>query len=158
MGQIGKPSQSYSSTTTMLTVLFVALSALTLSHAIPQGIDFDLVLAAPKPTTVSQDIGAVSQIVSINTAALVAQATAVSSVTVSPNGVATGKVSSPKRDVEARAACAPQPAGAADAPAYSPDTASAFRAQGSFKSIATSAPVPSGYSKVFDGLSGSNNV
>jgi hypothetical protein len=134
----------------MLGITCVLLSALAVGHAAPQGIDLDLVLAAPKPS-ISQDIGAVSQVVSVNTAALQAQATAVSSVTVSFDNAATGAAKAPKRNLEARAACASQPPGA-QAPSYSPDTASAFRAQISFAAIATSAAVPSGYIKVFDGL------
>jgi hypothetical protein len=139
----------------MLAILCVALSALAVGHAAPQGIDFNLVLAAPKPT-LSQDFGAISQVVTVNTAALLAQATGVSSVDVSFNNAAT--VAAPKRDLEVRAACASQPPGA-QAPAYSPDTASAFRAaQASFGAVATSAPVPPGYNKVFDGLNGATKM
>ncbi|KAF1821989.1 uncharacterized protein K489DRAFT_370880 [Dissoconium aciculare CBS 342.82] len=139
----------------MLAILCVALSALAVGHAAPQGIDFNLVLAAPK-STLSQDFGAISQVVTVNTAALLAQATGVSSVDVSFNNAAT--VAAPKRDLEARAACASQSPGA-QAPAYSPDTASAFRAaQASFGAVATSAPVPPGYNKVFDGLYGATKM
>ncbi|KAI5195519.1 hypothetical protein AUEXF2481DRAFT_8237 [Aureobasidium subglaciale EXF-2481] len=128
----------------------------------PQDIDLDMVLAAPDPTF-TQDPTATAQIVAIDTAAVVAEATAaVSSVSIEISDVlsATAVVSNLKR--AAATTCAPQPAGATSAPTYAPgpdtDNASAFLANPYYASVASVAAAPSGYTRSFVAQQGSNNA
>jgi hypothetical protein len=114
----------------------------------PQDIDFDLAYALANPTS-TVEVGVTSQIVTYTPAAIFDSAIPqiTSSVVVTSNAAA---------GVHKRSACAPQPAGATGAPAYSPDSASAFTANVGFASAANAAPVPSGYSQTFQNLQGSN--
>lgn len=133
--------------------LAAALFALTGASPVPQDIDLDAVIAAPDPTF-TQVLGATAQVVTYNTESLVAQATSVTSVTV------TAGASADDGDVAARlakrTACAVQPSGATGAPTVSTDTPAAFTNNAAFASLASNAPVPSGYGQTFQNLKGSN--
>ncbi|GAB7357372.1 hypothetical protein MBLNU459_g8315t3 [Dothideomycetes sp. NU459] len=127
---------------------FAALAA-AIPAASPQDIEFDLVIAAPNPTY-STEIGVSAQIVTYNPTAIASAVVAeISSDSVAETDVA-------KR--VKRTACAPQPSGATGAPTVSPDTPAAFQSNAAFASVASSAPVPSGYSQTFTNLGASNNA
>jgi hypothetical protein len=150
----------------------------------PQDIDIDMVEAAPDPTY-TQTLGLTAQIVTYDTTAILAEATAaatVVSVAVSDVLEGTAIVSkrdeapsssydvnaamwvdatptptaNDKRDIVARAACTALPTGIASY-ALSADTASDFRANGSWASIASQAPVPSGYVNTVVNAAGANS-
>ncbi|KAI5247013.1 hypothetical protein E4T42_06178 [Aureobasidium subglaciale] len=170
----------------------------------PQEIDLDMVVAAPDPTY-TQVLDATAQVVTYDTTAILAEATAAASsveiavtdvlqgtAIVSKRDVVTssydefigawvtpavdGKLeivadateipdstaaatstAAAKRDVVARAACTTLPSGVA-AYALSSDTASDFRANASFASIASAAPVPSGYVNTVLNGAGANSA
>jgi hypothetical protein len=150
----------------------------------PQDIDIDMVEAAPDPTY-TQTLGLTAQVVTYDTTAILAEATAaatVVSVAVSDVLEGTAIVSkrdeassssydvnaamwvtatptptaNDKRDIVARAACTALPTGIASY-ALSADTASDFRANGSWASIASQAPVPSGYVNTVVNAAGANS-
>jgi hypothetical protein len=150
----------------------------------PQDIDIDMVEAAPDPTY-TQTLGLTAQVVTYDTTAILAEATAaatVVSVAVSDVLEGTAIVSkrdeassssydvnaamwvtatptptaNDKRDIVVRAACTALPTGIASY-ALSADTASDFRANGSWASIASQAPVPSGYVNTVVNAAGANS-
>ncbi|KAI4766424.1 hypothetical protein E4T52_00888 [Aureobasidium sp. EXF-3400] len=172
----------------------------------PQDIDLDMVEAAPDPTY-TQTLGLTAQIVTYDTTAILAEATAAATVTsvavddvldgtaivskrqVAPSTSSEGEANptssssdegaapsswfdervgiwvttSPtptaneKRNIVARgAACTALPTGIASY-ALSADTASDFRANGSWASIASEAPVPSGYVNTVVNAAGANS-
>jgi len=121
--------------------------------AAPQIMDLDMVIAAPDPTyTIASD--ATAQVVTINTAALIASASkAASSISIAITDVASasGKV---KRD----ASCTALPTGVAKyALTSSRDNAASFRANPTFSSIAVSAPTPKGYVNTVKNSGGAND-
>jgi hypothetical protein len=124
--------------------LFLAGCALAAPR--PQDIDFALADAIPNPTyattqsVVTYDASAILQ-------SAMPQITSLDATDALTTGVA--------RRVK-RAACASQPSGAGPVP--SPDSALAFGSYSSFSSMASSAPVPSGYSQTFQNLQASNNA
>jgi hypothetical protein len=139
-----------------------AIAGLALALPAPQDIDLDMVLAAPDPTF-SQNPTATAQIVTYDTASIIAEATAAaSSVSIEISDVlsATAIVSNLKRG--AATTCIPQPSGATSAPTYAPgpdtDNASAFLANGYYASVASGAAAPTGYSRTFVAQQGSNNA
>ncbi|KAG9550478.1 hypothetical protein KCU71_g15764, partial [Aureobasidium melanogenum] len=132
----------------------------------PQDINIDMVIAAPDPTY-TESLGLTAQVVTYDTTAIAAAATAaVSSVSVAVTDVLDGTAvvsatptaaSNDKRELGARgAACTALPTGVASY-ALSVDTASAFRANGSYASIASNAPVPSGYVSTVVNAGGANS-
>lgn len=133
-------------------LLIAALSAITSASPVPQEINLDLVVAAPDPTY-SEAVGVTAQVVTYNTAAVVAAATSVTSVTVQ-------SVAAAETDAAARLAkrgnCASQPAGATGAPTVSTDTPQAFATNAAFASAASGAAVPTGYDQTFTNLNASN--
>lgn len=126
----------------------------------PQDIPFDLAIAAPDPTyTIS--VGAVSQSVVYDTASIISEATAVSSMTVAVTDVVSSAIATatdPVSTLARRADCAALPKVTNDAPAYSPDAASAFLAQTAFAATASAAPTPSGYDVAFIGMNASSQA
>jgi len=128
---------------------FAAL-AVAMPAARPQEIDVNLVLNAPEPVTYDPAVGATAQVVSYDFTSLVAQATA-------PATSVASDVAATATAIEKRgAACTSLAPGASGAPAYSPDTPAAFASNPDFASIASSAPVPSGYQNTFTNLNASN--
>jgi hypothetical protein len=122
--------------------------------AAPQLMDLDMVIAAPDPTyTIALD--ATAQVVTVNTAALIASASAAASsisIAISDALSASGKA---KRD----ASCTSLPTGIAKYAMVSPsDNAAAFRANPTFSSIAVSAPTPSGYLNTATNAGGANDA
>lgn len=137
------------------TFMLAALAALVAAAPHPQDIDFSMVLAAPNPTY-SEAIGVSAQVVTYNAATILAAATAtIADVSVVETDVAKRDA---MLDVEKRAACDPQPAGATGAPTQTTDTAPAFASNTAFASIASAAPTPAGYSNTFTNLNASNNA
>ncbi|KAH0175118.1 glycoside hydrolase, partial [Aureobasidium melanogenum] len=146
---------------TMLSaILLSTLAGLGSVHALalPQDIDLAMVEAAPDPTYTIVP-GLVSQVVTVNTAAILAEVTAAASsqsIAVS-DAASTGSVVAAKRNVQKRSACAPQPTGVSSYAVHSPDKASAFVANAVFASVASAAAVPSGYVNTFTNLDASTN-
>lgn len=113
---------------------------------VPQDINFDLVYALPNPTyTTATD--ATAQIVTYDATSVLEAAVAQITATLTGDDSA-GLVK--------RTACAPQPAGATGAPTLTSDTPAAFTNNAQFASLASTAPVPSGYSQMFKNLQASN--
>jgi hypothetical protein len=128
---------------------FAAL-AVAMPAARPQEIDINLVLNAPEPVTYDPAVGATAQVVSYDYTSLVAQATA-------PATSATSDVAATATAIEKRgAACTSLAPGASGAPAYSPDTPAAFASNQDFASVASNAPVPTGYTQTFSNVNASN--
>ena len=137
----------------------------------PQDIDLDMVEAAPDPTY-TQTLGLTAQVVTYDTTAILAEATAAATVTsvavddvldgtaiVSKRDATPTPTTNDKRDIDivARgAACTALPTGIASY-ALSADTASDFRANGSWASMASQAPVPSGYVNTVVNAGGANS-
>lgn len=61
-----------------------------------------------------------------------------------------------ERRLAKRGTCATQPAGASGAPTVSVDSPSAFVSNAAFASVASAAPVPTGYNQAFVNLDASN--
>lgn len=128
---------------------FAAL-AVAMPAARPQEIDINMVLAAPEPVTYDPAVGVTAQVVSYDYTSLIAQATA-PATSVASDAAATATA------IEKRgAACTSLAPGATGAPTYSPDTPSAFASNPAFASIASNAPVPSGYTNTFTNVNASN--
>ncbi|TKA23705.1 hypothetical protein B0A50_06541 [Salinomyces thailandicus] len=134
----------------MLSLVIFTYTLLGLSAAVPapvpQDIDFDLADQLPDPTyttTLSQ--------VTYDATSILQDAIPQITASASQDGLATGVAEKVKR-----AACAAQPTGAGPVP--SPDTVSAFLSYSAFGAAATGAPTPSGYSRTFQNLQGSNNA
>lgn len=126
----------------------------------PQEIDLDMVLAAPDPTF-SEEVGVVAQTVTYDTASLIAEATAaVSSVSVEVSDVLSQTAVASKAKRAAATTCAPQPAGATSVPTYAADADNAanFLANTYYASVASNAPVPTGYTQSFVAQQASNNA
>lgn len=120
-----------------------------------QSIDFAAVQSAPTPTQLGPPTaGAIlSQIPTY--APSVAAASASAAVATNPVATDKKRLVKVKRDAAAsslgvRNACDAQPQGAG--PATTPDTAEAFLANGQYADIQNGAPVPQGYSLVFQNL------
>ncbi|KAI5195935.1 hypothetical protein AUEXF2481DRAFT_25525 [Aureobasidium subglaciale EXF-2481] len=130
---------------------FAAMAA-AMPAARPQEIDINMVLAAPEPISYDPAVGATAQVVSYDFTSLVAQATA-------PATSVASDVAATATAIEKRgAACTSLAAGATGAPTYSPDTPAAFASNSDFASVASSAPVPSGYTNTFVNANASNNA
>ncbi|KAG9605809.1 hypothetical protein KCU77_g801, partial [Aureobasidium melanogenum] len=126
----------------------------------PQDIDLDMVLAAPDPTF-SQAVGVAAQTVTYDTASLIAEATAaVSSVSVGVSDVLSQTAIATNAKRAAATTCAPQPAGATSAPTYAADADNAanFLANTYYASVASNAPIPTGYTQAFVAQQASNNA
>ncbi|KAI4856406.1 hypothetical protein E4T45_02131 [Aureobasidium sp. EXF-8846] len=135
----------------------------------PQNLNFNLIDAAPDPI-VSQSFGLTQQLVSYDSTAIFAEATAAAtSVSIAVSDVLSGTaivsqseatptlINNDERDLDARAACTPLPTGVADY-ALSLDTAFDFRSNGSWASMASQAPVPSGYVNTVLNAAGANRA
>ncbi|KAI4722340.1 hypothetical protein E4T48_01227 [Aureobasidium sp. EXF-10727] len=130
---------------------FAAL-AVAMPAARPQEIDVNMVLAAPEPVAYDPAVGATAQVVSYDFTSLIAQATAPATSTASD--VAATATAIEKRG----AACTSLAPGASGAPTYSPDTPAAFASNPDFASIASNAPVPTGYTNTFTNVNASNSA
>ncbi|CAD0087479.1 unnamed protein product [Aureobasidium mustum] len=117
----------------------------------PQEIDLDMVIAAPDPTY-TQIPGSSVQIVTYDTSAILAEATAAaSSISIAATNVATAtSVANVKRN-----ACDTQAAGVYT---YQTDSASAFRADPRWASMASNAPVPTGFVQTQTNANGANSA
>jgi hypothetical protein len=133
-------------------IAFPVLAAVAVMAA-PQVMDLDMVIAAPDPTyTIASD--ATAQIVTINTAALIASASkAASSIS-----IAITDVLSPSGKVKRDASCTALPTGVAKYAMTSfSDNAASFRANTKFSSIAMVAPTPKGYVNTVKNAGGAND-
>jgi hypothetical protein len=126
----------------------------------PQDLDFDLIDAAPDPTF-TEAVGATAQTITVDPNALLASATAdISSVAVDTGDVLSGTAIAHKRAAAATVTCAPQPAGATSVPTYAvgADNVANFNANTYYGSIASKAPIPTGYSRAFLNKQASSNA
>jgi hypothetical protein len=126
----------------------------------PQDLDFDLIDAAPDPTF-TQAVGATAQTITIDPNALLASATAgVSSVVVDAGDVLSSTAVAHEKRAATTVTCAPQPAGATSAPTYAAgaDNVANFNANTYYGSIASKAPIPTGYSRAFLNKQASSNA
>jgi hypothetical protein len=112
-----------------------------------QLLDIGVLEDTPTPSSVSIPLELTSQAVTYDVAGATATATRI------PLPVQTAAASN---TLKARNACDPQASGAGPVP--SPDTASAFLAYPSLRSIASAAPVPTGYTQTFSNLNGSSSA
>lgn len=135
-------------------VLVPALAAIAaaLPAPNPQQINLDLVLNAPRPTF-TQATGVTAQVVTYDTSAILASATAASSISVALTNVAS---SSPS--VVKRAVCSPQPSGYGPVTTSPRDDAASFLANPVYANAALSAAVPSGYVQTFRNLTASSSA
>ncbi|KAH0090939.1 hypothetical protein KCU96_g7811, partial [Aureobasidium melanogenum] len=130
---------------------FAAL-AVAMPAARPQEIDVNMVLAAPDPVAYDPAVGATAQVVSYDYTSLIAQATA-------PATSVASDVAATATAIEKRgAACTSLAPGASGAPTYSPDTPAAFASNLDFASVASSAPVPTGYTNTFTNANASSSA
>lgn len=117
----------------------------------PQDINLDMVDAAPDPTY-TEIPGASAQIVTYDTSSILAEATAAaSSVSIAITNVATATSVSNLR----RNACDAQATGVFT---YQTDSASAFRADPRWASMAGNAPVPTGFVQTQTNADGANRA
>lgn len=119
----------------------------------PQEIDLDMVIAAPDPTY-TEIPGSTAQVVTYDTTSILAEATAAaSSVSIAITNVATGTAAAKIK----RAACDVQPTGVS-AYALQTDSASAFRADPRWASLASAAPTPAGFVQTQLNANGANSA
>ncbi|KAG9604408.1 hypothetical protein KCU86_g583, partial [Aureobasidium melanogenum] len=124
--------------------------AAALPAAQPQEIDLSMVLDTPDPTF-SQAVGVAAQTVTYNAASLIAVASAAaSSVSIAVSDVLSQTTAISKRAATATT-CVPQLTGASSAPTYSAgaDNAANFLADTYYASVASAAPIPTGYNQAF---------
>ncbi|KAM0143024.1 hypothetical protein ACHAO1_000858 [Botrytis cinerea] len=133
-------------------ITVAALMGMTFATPVPQDIDFAMVEAAPDPVTTGPPVGVTAQSVTYDAStAIVAATQAVASQSVAISDAA----NAPKIK---RTACQAQPAGATGAPAYTPDSPSAFLGNPGFSDAASAASTPAGYTQSFRNLKASNNA
>lgn len=137
-----------------------ALAGLAFASPVPQDIDFELAYALPDPSYATSllDQGTVTATtVTYDTSSILEtampQITSSVPITATTVDVATYTGDANAKKVK-RTACATQPLGAGPTPAT--DSAAAFLADEDFSSIANAAPVPSGYTQMFQNLQASN--
>ncbi|KAK6088256.1 hypothetical protein SCUP234_00744 [Seiridium cupressi] len=130
---------------------FVTLGLAAIAQS--QSFDFDVIDAAPVPTTTTAPIGAGESIVLYNSATAIASAAAdVFTSPVSAKRSVKNRLPDGKRD----GSCSVQPAGAGPVP--DPDTADAFLADSDLSSAANNAQTPAGFVQTFQDLQGSNSA
>ncbi|KAI4848522.1 hypothetical protein E4T44_03884 [Aureobasidium sp. EXF-8845] len=117
----------------------------------PQEINLDLFANIPTPTSVQ--VTGVPTVVTFDTKALLASATAASSISVAITDAAPATASIVKR-----AACAAQPSGYGPITTNPKDDAASFVANAVYANAANSAAVPSGYSQTFKNLNASSQA
>jgi hypothetical protein len=117
----------------------------------PQEINLDLFADVPTPTTVLAT--GVPTIVTYDTKAILASATAVSSISVAITNAASSIPS-----VVKRAVCSPQPFGYGPVTIIPKDDAASFAANPVYAIAANAAAVPAGYVQSFKNLNASSNA
>ncbi|KAG9959038.1 hypothetical protein KCU61_g7845, partial [Aureobasidium melanogenum] len=133
--------------------------AAALPAAQPQEIDLSMVLDTPDPTF-SQAVGVAAQTVTYDAASLIAVASAAaSSVSIAVSDVLSQTAVISKRAATATT-CVPQLTGASSAPTYSAgaDNAANFLADTYYASVASAAPIPTGYNQAFTDQQASCNA
>lgn len=131
--------------------LLPAFASLALALPKPQDIDLDMVIAEPDPTYTTT-LGLTAQVISYDPTVVNAEATAAaSSISIAISNVAdsTGALK------VKRTACDVQPTGVA-AYALQSDSASAFRANASWATLASAAAAPSGFTRTQVNAGGAN--
>lgn len=129
------------------TLFAAALAGIAAANPLPQELDFSVIdNAAPIPSVTIPVVDISATTVSVDIAA------ATSSIAAAVEASAVEE----KRAIKKRGSCATQAAGAG--PLTTPDTAPAFLANPVYASIASAAPVPTGYTQSFVNLQGSNNA
>lgn len=118
----------------------------------PQVINLDLIINAPKPTF-TQAVGVTAQLVTYDTKAILASATAASSISVALTNVASSTPSKVKR-----AACGPEPSGYGPVTTNPKDDAASFLQNTVYSKAALNAIAPAGYVQTFKNLNASSSA
>lgn len=118
----------------------------------PQEIDLDLVVNIPTPTVI-QATGTPDKIVTYDTKAILASATAASSISVAVTDAASSAAS-----VVKRSACGPEPSGYGPVTTDPKDDAASFLANPVYANAANAAAVPAGYDQTFRNLNASSSA
>ncbi|KAF4555694.1 Hypothetical protein D9617_2g056570 [Elsinoe fawcettii] len=134
-----------------------------LSLAAAQGIDIDAVLAAaPVPTASVPIVFVTADGVAPITASVstyiqsIAASSVAAAVSADPTNANLDRRDFEKRQATSAKTCLPQPTGYGYV--SSPDTPAAFLADSTFSSQAASAPVPAGYTKIFENLNATSQA
>jgi hypothetical protein len=141
---------SFSMRSTFFIPALVAVVA-ALPAPAPQEINLDLFEKVPTPTII-QATG-VPTIVTYDTKALLASATAASSISVAITDAASSTPSIVKRAV-----CSPQPSGYGPVTTNPKDDAASFAANAVYANAANAAAVPAGYAQTFKNLNASSSA
>lgn len=143
----------------------LALVANAAPHPRPQGIDLDVVQAAPQPTDVVVPSTTIGEVVNFDSesamSAVIASVIsgeddAVVDISDSTSDPIPDTILERRAALEARTACATQIVGYGPVP--SPDTPAAFSSYSAYASAALNAPTPSGYTSIYTNLNASNNA
>lgn len=118
----------------------------------PQEIDLDLIVNIPTPTVI-QATGTPDKIVTYDTKAILASATAASSISVAVTDAASSAAS-----VVKRSACGPEPSGYGPVTTDPKDDAASFLANPVYANAANAAAVPAGYDQTFRNLNASSSA
>lgn len=143
----------------------LALLANAAPHPRPQGIDLDVVQAAPQPTDVIDSSTTTGEIVTFDSESAIS---AIIASVISGDDEAVVDISNSTSDpipdtnlerraaLRARTACATQIVGYGPVP--SPDTPAVFSSYSAYASAALNAPTPSGYKSIYTNMNASNNA
>lgn len=118
----------------------------------PQEINLDLFVNIPTPTVI-QATGTPDKIVTYDTKAILASATAASSIS-----VAVSDAASSTANIAKRSACGPEPSGYGPVTTNPKDDAASFLANPVYANTANSAAVPAGYVQTFKNLNASSSA
>jgi hypothetical protein len=134
----------------------VTALAVCIAFANAQTFDMDMILAAEPIPTPSIPVVYVTGDNPTTTASATTVLYVESQAAASVSSEVLAAASSTALDKRAASSCVPQPTGIS----YnsSPDTASAFLADGYYSSVASAAPTPAGYVNTFTNLQASNNA
>lgn len=145
----------------LFTLFRGVIAALLAQHACaapaPQGIDFDAVATLPPLPTYTISIGLASQSVSVNQASLIASVISAESVVPLSTQASEQETVIDKRQAAASVCTGGTPLATGAGPLTTPDTAAAFEANPVYSSIASNAPIPTGYTQVFVNADGSSS-
>ena len=139
-------------TTFVISALLAVVAAL--PAPAPQEIDLDLFIHIPTPTVI-QATGTPDKIVTYDTKAILASATAASSISVAVTDAASSVASA---SIVRRSACEPEPSGYGPVTTDPKDDAASFLANPAYANAANSAAVPAGYVQTFKNLNASSSA
>ncbi|KAG9661651.1 hypothetical protein KCU64_g2438, partial [Aureobasidium melanogenum] len=140
-------------TTFLISALVAVVAAL--PAPAPQEINLDLFVNIPTPTVI-QATGTPDKIVTYDTKAILASATAASSISVAVTDAASAASSA--ASVVKRSACGPEPSGYGPVTTDPKDDAASFLANPVYANAASSAAIPAGYVQTFKNLNASSSA